>query len=81
MTTLPSRFRAYRRFGTQPGKHVQCEVRIRPNTDGQTIHADIVFVNTDGRVIGILEDAEGSCTRSLNRLVGRDSVALSSTRG
>jgi hypothetical protein len=75
MTTLPSRFQAYQRFGTQPGKHVHCEVRIRPNTGGQTIHADIVFVNTDGRVIGILEDIEGSCTRALNRLVGRDSVA------
>jgi hypothetical protein len=80
MTTLPSRFRAYRRFGTQPSKHVHCEVRIRPNADGQTIHADIVFVNTDGRVMGILEDIEGSCTRALNRLVGRDSLARPSTR-
>jgi acyl transferase domain-containing protein/NAD(P)H-dependent flavin oxidoreductase YrpB (nitropropane dioxygenase family)/NAD(P)-dependent dehydrogenase (short-subunit alcohol dehydrogenase family)/acyl carrier protein len=77
MTTLPSRFQTYRRFATPPTKHLHCEVRIKPNTGGQTIHADIVFVNADGQVISILEDIEGSCTRTLNRLVGRDPVALS----
>ncbi|MGH7045327.1 MAG: SDR family NAD(P)-dependent oxidoreductase [Stellaceae bacterium] len=70
MTTLPSRFGAYRRFATEPTKTVRCEVRIRPNSGSQTVHADMVFINTQGRVIGIMEDAEGSCTRALNRLVG-----------
>ncbi len=75
MTALPSRFRAYRHFGTPRSKFVHCEVRIRPNTGSQVIHGDMVFVNSDGRVIGIMEDLEGNCTSALNRLVGRDSVA------
>jgi NAD(P)-dependent dehydrogenase (short-subunit alcohol dehydrogenase family) len=76
MTTLPSRFRAYRRFAIEPGKEVHCKVSIRPETGGQTIHADILFLNPGGGTIGILEDIEGSCTKALNRLVGGDSVAL-----
>jgi acyl transferase domain-containing protein/NAD(P)H-dependent flavin oxidoreductase YrpB (nitropropane dioxygenase family)/NAD(P)-dependent dehydrogenase (short-subunit alcohol dehydrogenase family) len=75
MTTLPSRFRAYQRFDAQPSEQVYCEVRMRPNTGGQIIHADIVFANSRGQVIGILEDAEGGCTTALNRLVGRDFAA------
>jgi hypothetical protein len=74
MTTLPSRFRAYRRFGTEPSKHVHCDLRMRPDTGGQTVHADIIFVSADGRVIGILEDIEGNCSKALNRLIGRDFV-------
>jgi NAD(P)-dependent dehydrogenase (short-subunit alcohol dehydrogenase family) len=74
MTTLPSCFRAYHRFDSQPGNQIHCEVRIRPNTGGHTIHADLVFINADGRVIGVLEDIEGSSTRALNRVVDKDSV-------
>jgi hypothetical protein len=70
MTTLPSRFRAYRRFAIEPGKEVHCKVSIRPETGRQTIHADILFLNPGGGTIGILEDIEGSCTKALNRLVG-----------
>jgi acyl transferase domain-containing protein/NAD(P)H-dependent flavin oxidoreductase YrpB (nitropropane dioxygenase family)/NAD(P)-dependent dehydrogenase (short-subunit alcohol dehydrogenase family)/acyl carrier protein len=75
MTTLPSRFKAYRRFGAEPSEQIHCEVRIRPNTGNQTIHADIVFADTGGKVVGILEDAEGSCTRALNRLMQRTAEA------
>jgi hypothetical protein len=70
MTTLPSRFRAYRRFGSPEGQSVQCEVKIRPETACQTIHTDIIFRNARGDVIGILEDMEGSSSKALNRLVG-----------
>jgi hypothetical protein len=76
MTTLPSRFLAYRRFNAELTKRIHCEVRIRPNPGSQTIHADMVFVNTDGRVVGTLEDAEGTCTRALNRLMQRNAAAL-----
>jgi NAD(P)-dependent dehydrogenase (short-subunit alcohol dehydrogenase family)/acyl carrier protein len=75
MTTLPSRFQAYRRFNAQSDGEVHCEVHIRPNTGGQIIHADLVFANSRGQVMGILEDAEGGCTVALNRLVGRDSAS------
>jgi acyl transferase domain-containing protein/NAD(P)H-dependent flavin oxidoreductase YrpB (nitropropane dioxygenase family)/NAD(P)-dependent dehydrogenase (short-subunit alcohol dehydrogenase family) len=70
MTTLPSRFGSYRRFGLLSGESAYCELTIRPETGRQTIHADIVFRGRNGEVLGILEDAEGVASKALNRLGG-----------
>ncbi len=77
MTPLPSRFHAYRRFGAPCNSHMSCEVHIKPNTRGHIIHADLYFLDADGRLLGILEDMEGTCSKALNRLAGNS--ALSNT--
>jgi NAD(P)-dependent dehydrogenase (short-subunit alcohol dehydrogenase family) len=70
MTSLPSRFLAYRRFGTAPAGEVRCQIRIRPDRNSQIVRADLFFFGADGRLFGILEDMEGACSRKLNRVVG-----------
>jgi hypothetical protein len=70
MTSLPSRFLAYRRFGAPPAGEVRCQIRIRPDRKSQIVRADLFFLGADGRLFGILEDMEGACSRKLNRVVG-----------
>jgi NAD(P)-dependent dehydrogenase (short-subunit alcohol dehydrogenase family)/acyl carrier protein len=72
MTALPSGFRSFRRFAAPPASRILCELRIRPETGAQTIHADIFFIDAaTGGVVGILEDMQGACSKALNRLAGR----------
>jgi hypothetical protein len=76
MTALPSGFKRYRRFSGLPAARVRCEMRIRPETAGQTLHADIYFSDQDtGRVLCMLDDMQGTCSKALNRLAGRE-IAL-----
>jgi hypothetical protein len=76
MTALPSGFKSFRRFAAPSAAHVRCEMRIRPETAGQSIHADIFFSDeSTGRVLCILEDMQGTCSKALNRLAGRE-IAL-----
>ena len=80
MVALPSGFQGYRRFAAASSPRVLCELRLRPSTGGQTIHADIFFMDAaDGRVLAILEDMEGACSKALNRLVGRKPVVALGT--
>jgi NAD(P)-dependent dehydrogenase (short-subunit alcohol dehydrogenase family) len=80
MTTLPSRFRCYRRYGVVGAGPAFCEVAIRPETSMPTIHTDIFFRDSNGSIIGVLEDMEGSSSTTLNRLVGVRSPAIESGR-
>jgi hypothetical protein len=76
MTALPSGFQRYQRFAGPPASSILCELRIRPTTGKQTIHADIFFLDAaDGRVLGVLEDMDGACSKALNRLADRQSLA------
>jgi hypothetical protein len=74
MTSLPSRFSSYKRFGEFTGKNIRCQVRIRPDSKGKgheslhVIHADVAFIGEDGRLLGLLEGLEHNCSKSLNRL-------------
>lgn len=70
MLTFPFRFHAFRRFATASNSHrqIRCEVRIRPETGGQIIHADLFFYGPDGRTICILEDVEGACGKALGKV-------------
>jgi len=70
MTSLPSRFGTYKRFGEFKGKNISCQVRIRPDSKDHVIHADVAFIGEDGRLLGLLEDLEHNCSKSLNRLTG-----------
>ena len=69
MTPLPSGFRAYRRFSPLSASRIDCRIRIRSESGGHIIHADLFFVDSDGQVLGVLEDMEGACSKSLNRML------------
>jgi hypothetical protein len=66
MSTLPSGFRTYRRFGSLLGSQIECRVRIWGASP--IIHADLVFISGEGQVLGVLEDMEGACSTSMNRM-------------
>jgi acyl transferase domain-containing protein/NAD(P)H-dependent flavin oxidoreductase YrpB (nitropropane dioxygenase family)/NAD(P)-dependent dehydrogenase (short-subunit alcohol dehydrogenase family) len=76
VTALPSGFQIYRRFAAPPQPHVVCEMRFRPSTGRQTIHADIFFLEAaSGRTLAIVEDMHGACSKALNRLSGAKVLA------
>ena len=68
MTPLPSRLHTYRRFGSLSGSKINCQVRIIPDSAGDIIHCYWAFFRDDGPLLGLMEDAEGSCSKALNRL-------------
>jgi NAD(P)-dependent dehydrogenase (short-subunit alcohol dehydrogenase family) len=70
MMSLPSRFLAYHRFATPSTTEIRCEIRVRPDERSHIVHADLYFLEVGGRLLGILEDMEGACSKKLNRVVG-----------
>jgi len=68
MTPLPSRFSRYHYVEQLGPGEVPCQVRIRKYTGGSSVHADLVFFNAEGKVIGWMEDLEVTCSKALNRL-------------
>ena len=79
VTPLPSRLGAYRALGLPTGAPVQCHLRAQASMGGSILNTSVVFVEGDGRVLGVLEDMEFTCSKALNRLGG--SAAGSSNRG
>lgn len=67
-TALPSRFRAFRRFGSLSDTVIHCHVAVESLAGGHALRSDVHFVGPDGRVLGTLEGMEASCTAALNRL-------------
>jgi len=75
VTALPNGFQSYRRFATASAGRILCDVRLRPTTGRQTIHADMYFVDAaTGLIVGILENMEGACSKALNRLADRNAL-------
>ncbi len=68
MTPLPSRLQVYKRYGPLSGAKITCQLRVRSDAVGHVVHCDWVFVGDDGQVLGQMEDAEGACSKALNRL-------------
>jgi hypothetical protein len=69
-TALPSRFLRYRRFGSLSETKLRCHVQILERSRDPLFYLNIAFVGPDGRLRGLLEEMEGTSSRSLNRLVG-----------
>ena len=67
-TPLPSRFQRYRRFGSLSQSKVRCRLQILDRSSDPLYYMNLAFVGPDGRLLGLLEEAEGACSRSLNRL-------------
>ena len=81
MTALPSGFERYRRFAAPSSAHVVCELRIRANTGGQNIHADLYFLDAGtGQLLAILEDMQGACSKALNRLAKGEALVPAGSR-
>ena len=80
MTPLPSGFHRLQRFSGPPASQITCEMTIRPNTGGQTIHSDIFFFDSDtGRVLCVIDDMQGTCSKALNRLAGGEVLVSSAS--
>jgi NAD(P)-dependent dehydrogenase (short-subunit alcohol dehydrogenase family) len=81
VTLLPARIAEFRLHG--PGvaapaagppdggaTEVCYELRIRPESQAPTCHADHYFSSLDGRLLGVLTGVEGTGSKALNRLAG-----------
>jgi KR domain-containing protein/polyketide synthase family protein len=68
MTPLPTRLHIYRRFGSLSGGKITCQMRIIPDPSGHIVHCYPAFFGDDGQLLGLVEDAEGVCSKALNRL-------------
>ena len=70
MTPLPSRFTSYRLFGSPPSLDVRCYLEAKSSSEGHCLLADIYFLDESGKVIGLMEEMEFACSKTLNRLAG-----------
>jgi len=71
MRSLPSSFQTFRRWGPVEEGPIDCQIRILPHSGKHNIYVDVVFIGPDGRVLGLLEENEHTCSRSLDRAVAR----------
>jgi hypothetical protein len=67
-TPLPSRFSRYRRFGSLSDAKVRCYMQVLDRSRDPLYYMNVAFVGPDGRLLGLLEEMEGACSRALNRL-------------
>jgi NAD(P)-dependent dehydrogenase (short-subunit alcohol dehydrogenase family) len=70
MTPLPSRFERYIRYGSAAGGRVRCVVRVLPDSDDSSAHADVYFFDDGGGLIGQIKGMETVGSKALNRLAG-----------
>jgi acyl transferase domain-containing protein/NAD(P)H-dependent flavin oxidoreductase YrpB (nitropropane dioxygenase family)/NAD(P)-dependent dehydrogenase (short-subunit alcohol dehydrogenase family)/acyl carrier protein len=68
MTPLPARMQSYKRFGALTSHLINCQMRIEPDPAGHIVHTYVAFYGDDGQLLGLVEDAEGVCSKALNRL-------------
>jgi hypothetical protein len=68
MTPLPSRMQSYQRFGPLSGQQIHCRMRIEADAAGHVVHCYVAFYGDDGQLLGLVDDAEGVCSKALNRL-------------
>jgi NAD(P)-dependent dehydrogenase (short-subunit alcohol dehydrogenase family) len=69
-TALPSRFQSFRRFGSLSDTPLTVRLAIQSLAGGHAIRSDVYFLDRDGRVLGVLEGMEASCSAELNRVAG-----------
>lgn len=74
MTPLPSRFATYRRFGLPGEGPVRCCLQARTDAGGHVLVVTIAFLDPAGRLLGLLEEMEFSCSKALNRLAAAAAV-------
>jgi acyl transferase domain-containing protein/NAD(P)H-dependent flavin oxidoreductase YrpB (nitropropane dioxygenase family) len=70
MTALPSTFQSYRRFGSLSDSTQRCYFEVLAGSNGHVLRANVYFVNAEGRLSGMFEGLEATCSKALNRLTG-----------
>jgi NAD(P)-dependent dehydrogenase (short-subunit alcohol dehydrogenase family) len=71
LAALPAGFRRYRRFDGPVGTLMDCRARIWIDSMSLTMHADLVFMGEGGKVVGALEDVQGTCSKSVVQMFER----------
>jgi hypothetical protein len=80
VTLLPHGVGEFRRFGplragsTGSPRDIRYELRVRPESRAPMSHADHLFYDSEGGLLGLLAHVEGTGSRALNRLAGGASV-------
>jgi NAD(P)-dependent dehydrogenase (short-subunit alcohol dehydrogenase family) len=67
-TPLPSRFTRYRRYGSLTEVPLRTYMQVLDRSRDPLYYMNVAFVGPDGRLVGLLEEMEGACSRALNRL-------------
>jgi acyl transferase domain-containing protein/NAD(P)-dependent dehydrogenase (short-subunit alcohol dehydrogenase family)/NAD(P)H-dependent flavin oxidoreductase YrpB (nitropropane dioxygenase family) len=70
MTALPSSFQSYNRYGSLFGPVLRCYFQVLPSSEEHTLRANVFYIDANGRLLGLLEGLECTCSKSLNRFVG-----------
>ncbi|MEW6298391.1 MAG: SDR family NAD(P)-dependent oxidoreductase [Thermodesulfobacteriota bacterium] len=70
MTPLPSVLGTYRRFGVPSGAPIRCHMHAEARAGGTLLLNQFFFSELDGRLLGVIENMEGTCSKALNRLGG-----------
>jgi hypothetical protein len=70
MTPLPMKLKAYRRLGVPSGGPLRCHMHAESSGGGITLLNQFYFSELDGRLVSVIEDMEGTCSKALNRLGG-----------
>ncbi len=70
MTPLPARFRRYHRFGSLSASRIDCYMEVPKPPEENIFTINIYFVDSEGRLVGLLEDMECPSSKALNRLAG-----------
>lgn len=69
-TPLPSRFPVYRRYAPLSGERIRCYLRTQADPGSLMMRTNLYFVAPDGRILGMFERAESTCSRALNARIG-----------
>ena len=69
MTFLISSVGSYRRFGTFPKGAVRCWAEMVATVGGHLLSTNFHFLDEEGKLIALIENMEGSCSKELNRIV------------
>jgi hypothetical protein len=70
MTALPSGFQSYYRYGSLLGPVLRCYLQVLPGSEDHTLRANVFYIGANGRLLGLLEGLECTCSKALNRFVG-----------
>jgi hypothetical protein len=70
MTALPSGFQSYYRYGPLLGSVLRCYLQVLPGSEDHTLRANVFYIGANGRLLGLLEGLECTCSKALNRFVG-----------
>jgi len=69
-SALPSRIGRIRRFAPLPASGFEMRFLVHPDQAEHQVKSDVAFVDGQGRLLMMIEDAECTSSAALNRLGG-----------